>query len=177
MKKFIQWITVLVCWFTLSPLFYYLARRWKLLRTWRVVLLLISPLFWYLYLVITIVLVFFADDMRRRCQFTNPYEIAEITKSSFPSYIVLCHHSGSRGFTVDHEDEKYFMFLWLPTEAFYHTVDSLTHIKHSGWSKDGNEYSYRTVWNEKNSPTGDDLFLSIHIEKGSRFGHMRFGSW
>ena len=176
MKKFIQWITVLVCWFTLSPLFYYLAKRWKLLRTWRVVLLLISPLFWYLYSVITIVLVFFADDMRWRCQFTNPYEIAEITRSPFPFYIVVYHDSEPE-YIRDRSNEKYFMFLRLPSEAFYHAVDSLTHIEHSEWSKDGNEYTYRNVWNGKDSPTGGDLFLTIHIEKGSRFGLMEFGSW
>ena len=45
-------------------------------------------------------------------------------------------------------------------------------------SKDANnKYTYQMVWDAKDSPNGDDLFLTIEIEKGSRFGHMRFGAW
>ena len=62
--------------------------------------------------------------------------------------------------------------------SFYHAIDSLTLIKESGWSKDANnKYTYQMVWDAKDSPNGDDLFLTIEIEKGSRFGHMRFGAW
>ena len=87
MKKLVQWIIILICWFTLSPLFYYLAKKWKLLRTlWRAILLLISPLFWFLYAILFIVSIYLADDMQRRFQFMDHEEIAEITKSPFPSY-------------------------------------------------------------------------------------------
>lgn len=66
----------------------------------------------------------------------------------------------------------------LPSDSFYHAIDSLTLIKESGWSKDANnKYTYQMVWDAKDSPNGDDLFLTIEIEKGSRFGHMRFGAW
>ncbi|EKN09188.1 hypothetical protein HMPREF1077_02405 [Parabacteroides johnsonii CL02T12C29] len=42
MKKLILWIIILVCRFILSPLFYYLANKWKLLSTlWIAILLLI----------------------------------------------------------------------------------------------------------------------------------------
>lgn len=178
MRKLLQWITVLACWFTISPLFYYLAKRWGLLRTlWRVLLLLISPLFWYLYMIIFIVSIFFVDDMQRRFQFMDHDEVAEITKSPFPFYLVIYHHSGSTGFPRDHTDEKYFMFLRQPSKTFYHMVDSLSDIKASGWNKKGNKYSYYNIWDSEDSPNGDDLFLSIDIEKGSRFGYMRFGSW
>ena len=70
------------------------------------------------------------------------------------------------------------MFFRLPSDSFYHAIDSLTLIKDSGWSKDANnKYTYQMVWDAKDSPNGDDLFLTIEIEKGSRLGHMRFGSW
>ena len=105
-------------------------------------------------------------------------EIAEITKSPFPSYMILYHHSGSGSFLGDHTDKKSFMFFRLPSDSFYHAIDSLTLIKDSGWSKDANnKYTYQMVWDAKDSPNGDDLFLTIEIEKGSRLGHMRFGSW
>ena len=75
-------------------------------------------------------------------------------------------------------DKKSFMFFRLPSDSFYHAIDSLTLIKESGWSKDSNnKYTYQMVWDAKDSPNGDDLFLTIEIEKGSRFGHMRFGAW
>ena len=152
MKKLVQWIIILICWFTLSPLFYYLAKKWKLLKAlWRAILLLISPLFWFLYAILFIVSVYLADDMQRRFQFS---------------------------FLGDHTDKKSFMFFRLPSDSFYHAIDSLTLIKESGWSKDANnKYTYQMVWDAKDSPNGDDLFLTIEIEKGSRFGHMRFGAW
>ena len=179
MKKLVQWIIILICWFTLSPLFYYLAKKWKLLRTLRrTILLLISPLFWFLYAILFIVSVYLADDMQRRFQFMDHEEIAEITKSPFPSYMILYHHSESGSFLGDHTDKKSFMFFRLPSDSFYHAIDSLTLIKESGWSKDSNnKYTYQMVWDAKDSPNGDDLFLTIEIEKGSRFGHMRFGAW
>ena len=119
-----------------------------------------------------------ADDMQRRFQFMDHEEIAEITKSPFPSYMILYHHSGSGSFLGDHTDKKSFMFFRLPSDSFYHAIDSLTLIKKSGWSKDtNNKYTYQMVWDAKDSPNGDDLFLTIEIEKGSRFGHMRFGTW
>ena len=179
MKKLVQWIIILICWLTLSPLFYYLAKKWKLLRTlWRAILLLISPLFWFLYAILFIVSVYLADNIQRRFQFMDHEEIAEITKSPFPSYKVLYHHSGTSNFLGDHTDSKDFMFYRLPSDSFYHAIDSLTLIKDSGWSKDANnKYTYQMVWDAKDSPNGDDLFLTIEIEKGSRFGHMRFGAW
>ena len=179
MKKLVQWIIVLICWFILSPLFYYLAKKWKLLRTlWRVVLLLISPLFWYLYVLLFIVSIYLVDDMQRRFQFMDHEEIAEITKSPFPSYIVLYHHSESGGFLRDDVNKKSFMFFRLPSDSFFHVIDSLTFIEDSGWGKDANnKYMYDKVWEDSNSPNGSDLFLSIEIEKGSRFGNMSFGSW
>ena len=83
MKKLVQWIIILICWFTLSPLFYYLAKKWKLLKAlWRAILLLISPLFWFLYAILFIVSVYLADDMQRRFQFMDHEEIAEITKKT-----------------------------------------------------------------------------------------------
>ena len=114
MKKLVQWIIILICWFTLSPLFYYLAKKWKLLRTlWRAILLLISPLFWFLYAILFIMSIYLADDMQRRFQFMDHEEIAEITKSPFPSYMILYHHSGSGSFLGDHTDKKSFMFFRL----------------------------------------------------------------
>ena len=159
--------------------FYYLAKKWKLLRTlWRAILLLISPLFWFLYAILFIMSIYLADDMQHRFQFMDHEEIAEITKSPFPSYMILYHHSGSGSFLGDHTDKKSFMFFRLPSDSFYHAIDSLTLIKDSGWSKDANnKYTYQMVWDAKDSPNGDDLFLTIEIEKGSRLGHMRFGSW
>ena len=114
MKKLVQWFIILIFWFTLSPLFYYLAKKWKLLRTlWRAILLLISPLFWFLYAILFIMSIYLADDMQRRFQFMDHEEIAEITKSPFPSYMILYHHSGSGSFLGDHTDKKSFMILFI----------------------------------------------------------------
>ena len=99
------------------------------------------------------------------------------TESCFHLHKILDSvESGS--FLGDHTDKKSFMFFRLPSDSFYHAIDSLTLIKESGWSKDANnKYTYQMVWDAKDSPNGDDLFLTIEIEKGSRFGHMRFGAW
>ena len=44
--KILQWIISLISWLTLSPLFYYLTWKWKLIgKKLRVTLLLISPIF------------------------------------------------------------------------------------------------------------------------------------
>lgn len=51
-----------------------------------------------LYAILFIVSIYLADDMQRRFQFMDHEEIAEITKSPFPSYMILYHHSGSGSF-------------------------------------------------------------------------------
>lgn len=184
MKKLVQWIIILVCWFTLSPLFYYLAKKWKLLRTlWRVVLLLISPLFWLLHIILLSVLINLADDMYRRFQFRDHETIAEITKSPFPSYMVLYHYPEYGNYRV-YADSKDFMFYRLPSDSFYQAIDSLTLIENSGWRLEiNNKYTYEKSlhWNigmpfiEKYFYCDAYVFyLVIKIEKGNRFGHMHY---
>ena len=184
MKKLVQWIIILVCWFTLSPLFYYLAKKWKLLRTlWRAVLLLISPLFWFLHIILLIVLINLADDMYRRFQFRDHETIAEITKSPFPSYMVLYHYPEYCNSQV-YADSKDFMFYRLPSDSFYEAIDSLTLIENSGWRLEiNNRYTYEKSlhWNigmpfiKKYFYCDAYVFyLKIKIEKGNRFGHMHY---
>ena len=48
----IQWLTLLLSWLTLSPLFCYLSRKWQLIgKKVRMLLLLISPLMLIVYAV------------------------------------------------------------------------------------------------------------------------------
>ena len=121
--------------------------------------------------------------MYRRFQFRDHETIAEITKSPFPSYMVLYHYPEYGNYRV-YADSKDFMFYRRPSDSFYQAIDSLTLIENSGWRLEiNNKYTYEKSlhWNigmpfiEKYFYCDAYVFyLVIKIEKGNRFGHMHY---
>jgi hypothetical protein len=67
--KVAQWLTLLLSWLMLSPLFFYLARKWQLIgKKVRVLLLLISPLMLIVYAVIVLFILQGYGDYKRKLE-------------------------------------------------------------------------------------------------------------
>ena len=81
----IKWITLLLSWLTISPLFIYLARKWRLIgKKVRILLLLISPLMLIVYIIIYWVALDEYNAYQRKYRFANNEAIERITGVAFP---------------------------------------------------------------------------------------------
>ena len=83
--KIIRWLTLLFSWLTISPLFFYLAREWKMIgKKVRILLLLISPLMLIVYIIIYWVALDEYNAYQRKYRFANNEAIERITGVAFP---------------------------------------------------------------------------------------------
>ena len=103
--KLIQWLTLLLSWLTVSPLFFYLARKWRLVgKKVRVLLLLISPLMLIVYAVAVLFILQGYGDYKRKHHFANDEVIERITGVPFPELNIIDYEKGEAGFLGDYND-------------------------------------------------------------------------
>lgn len=105
--KISQWLICAICWVLISPLFYYLCRKWNLVgKTLRIILLMISPLFLLIYFIIIIVGVDYYINHRYDCRRTVEKMIEIPPQIHLPKYSVIEFEKGRRNFNGDHSDTK-----------------------------------------------------------------------
>lgn len=181
--KITQWLTLLLSWLTISPLFIYLASRWKLIsKKVRILLLFISPLMLIVYFIIFLLALQGYDDYERKYKFANNEAIERITGVAFPELDIVEYKKDNRGFLGDYSDKLILEMEEELNETTYHYLDSIIMSGDTGWSKRDDEYSYSIMWgNGLPAPKGeseeDDGMFSLSFKKGSKIINLSHGSW
>ena len=127
--------------------------------------------------------VFFGSDIwMRRYKITDNDYISRITGVPFPEFSSIYYYEGRTSFNGDYTDDRDIMFDEMPSDEFYHILDSLSSSENTYWSKDGEEYGFGRMWgNGYPAPPGesedDDRFLYIQLSKKDRFATIRYGRW
>ena len=143
MQKTFRYIILILSWLTLSPLYYYLSKRWGIGRKLvRLVLLLISPLFGYLYLYLFIVALCAWGEIDRYFMYSDSEDISRITEVNFPEFSTKHYYPDNPSFTGDFSNFRVIEFDNVPSDVFYHELDSLCNLPDSYWKKKGNAYQY-----------------------------------
>lgn len=183
MKKFLKAFALILSWLTLSPLFFYLTKKWRLMnKGWRITFLLISPLFLIGYLLIGIFIFIEYIQYERKYGFLDKDRIERITKVRLNDFELVECEMGEMNFRGEYSDELIIEFEDSLTTDFYVTLDSL--VEKDVWSKRKytDIYSFSTMWgNGIPAPEGEndeaDIMFSITIEKETNRAVIRTGSW
>ena len=179
----IQWLTLLLSWLTLSPLFFYLARKWQLIgKKVRMMLLLISPLMLIGYFILFLLALQEYYDYQRKYRFANNETIERITGVAFPELSIIDYEKGEAGFTGDYNDMLTLEMENDLSESTYHYLDSVISVGNTNWHKRNDEYIYGTVWgNGLPAPEGEneeeDIMFSLSFKAGSKIINLSHGSW
>ena len=179
----IQWLTLLLSWLTLSPIFFYLARKWQLIgKKVRMLLLLISPLMLIVYAVAVIFILQGYNDYKRKHYFASNEVIERITGVAFPELSIIDYEKGEAGFTGDYNDMLTLEMENDLSESTYHYLDSVISVGNTNWHKRNDEYIYGTVWgNGLPAPEGEneeeDIMFSLSFKAGSKIINLSHGSW
>lgn len=181
MDRIIKVLLCLLSWLTISPLYYYLAGKWKLNRG-RLLLMLISPLFLIIYLFIFAWGYATYLDYERKYYFADEDRIERITGVRFPDMEIIEYNEGKRGFTGDYSDRLIVEFEELPSEKVYQTLDSLIESGKTGWRKNEDAYVFSVTWgNGLPAPKGEyedeDRSFSISFGKGSQIATIKSSMW
>lgn len=181
LSKVVKFSFCFFCWLTISPLYYYLAGRWKLKRG-RLLLMLVSPLFLITYLIIILLGYATYFDYERKYYFADEDRIERITGVRFPDIEIIEYNEGKRGFTGDYSDRLIVEFEELPSEKVYQTLDSLIESGKTGWRKNEDAYVFSATWgNGMPAPKGEsedeDRSFSIYFKKGSKKATINSGMW
>lgn len=183
LKKLLQGMTCILAWLTISPLFYYLTYKWKLIgKKLRVFLLLISPMFLILYAILCVYGLYFYYAYQRKYKFADKETLERITGVTYPDFKIIEYEKGKTGFLMDYRDKLIIEFEDTPSSKFYQTLDSLIVTQQTDWSKQDNTYSYSKIWgNGYPAPIGeneeDDMIFCISFSKGSRQATIDYGAW
>lgn len=183
LKIILQWIASFISWLTISPLFFYITKRWNLIgKKIRVLLLLISPLFLIFYAILCFYGFNIYYDYHRKYRFTNTETIEKITGIDYPDFNIVKYNKDKSSFLGDYNDQLIIEFEKIPSDRFYQQIDSLVATEDSGWSKHDNTYSYSKMWgNGLPAPEGEDdeedMSFSISFDKGSKQAILRYGAW
>ena len=180
--KITRWLTLLLSWFIISPLFVYLAGRWKLIgKKMGLFLLLISPFMLVVYLIIALFIMQGYFDYQRKYRFADNDVIERITGIPFPELDIIEYEKSSMSFHGDYND-----CLKLQMEndldgSTYLYLDSIINNGDTGWSKRNDEYSYSIMWgNGFPAPQGEDeeedMTFSLSMKKGSKIVSLEYGS-
>ena len=178
--RFAQWLTLLFSWLTISPLFIYLASRWKLIgKKVRILLFLISPLMLIIYFSSALIGYY---GYHRKYHFADNEVIERITGVAFPEVDIIDYEKGESGFLGDYSDKLILEMEEELGESTYHYLDSIINNGNTGWSKRDDEYSYSIMWgNGLPTPKGeseeDDGMFSLSFKKGSKIINLSHGSW
>lgn len=181
--KILQWLISLISWLMLSPLFYYLTWKWKLIgRKLRVALLLISPIFLGLYIILFAFGLDTYYNYHRKHRFADKAVLERITGITYPDFKVIEYTKGRTSFLGDYNDELIIEFEKMPSAVFYQFLDSLIAVTDSGWFIHDNIYSYNHTWgNGMPAPKGEDdeedMMFSISFKKGSKRAIINYGAW
>ena len=181
--KITQWLTLLLSWLTISPLFIYLASRWKLIgKKVRILLLFISPLMLIVYFIIFLLALQGYFDYQRKYHYADNEMIERITGVAFPEVDIIDYEKGEAGFTGDYNDMLTLEMKYDLSESTYHYLDSVISVGNTNWHKRNDEYIYGTVWgNGLPAPEGEneeeDIMLSLSFKAGSKIINLSYGSW
>ena len=181
--KITQWLTLLLSWLTISPLFVYLAKKWKLIgKKVRIVLLLISPLMLIIYFILFLLSLQEYDDYRRKYRFANNETIERITGVAFPELDIVEYKKDNRGFLGDYKDKLTLEMENDLSESTYHYLDSVISAGDTNWSKHNDVYRYSIMWgNGLPAPKGeneeDDMTFSLSFKAGSKMVTLNYGAW
>lgn len=185
-KKLVQIVLTLGSWLTFSPLFYYMARKFRLLsKMWRVILLLVSPLFLIFYyclmFIIPIGSYLIYDAYLIKYRFADNEVLERITDVPFPDVKIRKYYRGGRSFTGDFTDELVLQLEEVPNQEVIKRLDSLSSHK-SLWKKNGNYYLYSAMWGAGDwAPKGEDkneeMFLNVTYKEGSDSLQISYGRW
>ena len=179
----IQWLTLLLSWLTLSPLFFYLARKWQLIgKKVRMMLLLISPLMLIVYVVAVLFILQGYDGYKRKHHFANNEVIERITGVSFPKLSIIDYEKGGAGFLGDYNDRLTLEMEHDLSESTYHYLDSVISAGDTNWGKHNDVYRYSIMWgNGLPAPKGeneeDDMTFSLSFKAGSKIVTLNYGAW
>ena len=181
--KITQWLALLLSWLTISPLFVYLANKWKLIgKKVRILLLLISPLMLIVYFIIFLLALQGYFDYQRKYRFADNEVIERITGVTFPEVDIIDYEKGEAGFTGDYNDMLTLEMENDLSESTYHYLDSVISEGNTNWSKHNDEYRYSTMWgNGLPAPKGeneeDDMTFSLSFKAGSKIVTLNYGAW
>ena len=181
--KIIQWLTLLLSWLTISPLFVYLAKKWKLIgKKVRILLLLISPLMLIGYFILFLLASQEYYDYRRKYRFANNETIERITGVAFPELSIIDYEKGNAGFLGDYNDVLTLEMENDLNESAYHYLDSVINAGDTNWSKHNDVYRYSIMWgNGLPAPEGEneeeDIMFSLSFKAGSKIINLSHGSW
>lgn len=181
--KITRWLTLLLSWLTISPLFVYLARKWQLIgKKVRILLLLISPLMLIVYFIIFLLVLQGYYDYQRKYHFADNEVIERITGVAFPEVDIIDYEKGESGFLGDYSDKLILEMEEELSESTFHYLDSIVNSGNTGWSKRDDEYSYSIMWGNglpvpKGESEEEDGMFSLSFKKGSKTINLSHGSW
>ena len=181
--KIIRWLTLLCSWLTLSPLFLYLARKWKMIgKKVSILLLMISPLMLIAYLIITLCTVYVYFEYIKGNRFADNEVIERITGVPFPELEIIDRGNGTRGIHGGYTDRLTLEMEENLSERTYHHLDSIIECNNTRWRKENDEYHFYALWgNGYPAPEGeneeDDVFFSLSMKKESKVVTIEYGAW
>ena len=179
----IQWLTLLLSWLTLSPLFFFLARKWQLIgKKVRMMLLLISPLMLIVYVLAVLFILQEYDGYKRKHHFASNEVIERITGVAFPELSIIDYEKGDAGFLGDYNDMLTLEMKNDLSESTYHYLDSVISAGDTNWSKHNDVYRYSIMWgNGLPAPEGEneeeDMTFSLSFKAGSKKVTLNYGAW
>lgn len=172
----LQWLVSLFCWLTVSPLFCYLAGRWKLMgKKLRVCLMLISPLFLIVYFILYLLVWGEYSDYRREHRFADKDVLTEMTGVAYPDYKVVEYTKYQRHFLGDYNDKWIIVFDETPSAVFYQSLDSLIATGNSDWSRNDDGYSFSRYDYSDDYEEGSSLYVCF--KKGSKHATISYAVW
>ena len=163
------------------PIFYYLAGRWELTK-WRLLLMLVSPLFLIVYLCLFVWRYVTYLDYERKYYFTNEDRIERIIGVRLPNMDIVEYNKGQSNFTGDYSDRLLVEFEKIPSDKVYQTLNSLIEKRNTGWRKNENTYVFNTTWgNGMPTPKGksedENRSFSISFGKVSKRATINSSMW
>ena len=88
--KLVQWTISLLSWLTISPIFYYLTGRWKLMsKKRRIGLVIISPMFLTIYAFMCLAGLSIYYDYHRKYRFADQDVLTRITGVTYPDFKII----------------------------------------------------------------------------------------
>lgn len=171
----------LLCWLTISPLFYYMAGKWGMKKR-KLLLMMVSPLFLILYLCIFAWGYDTYVNYQRKYYFADEDRVERITGVRLPDMKVVEYNGGKRGFIGDFCDLLIVEFEEVPSEIVYQTLDSLIDTGKTGWSMNDKTYKFSSMWgNGMPAPKGEkdneDRSFSISFDRGSKKATILSEMW
>ena len=182
------WILIL-CWLTVSPLSLILANRWKIMKKWqRIVLMLFSPLFLMIYCLILLLVGFLIylcqpsffggkSGLSDGKDFVDNERIERITGAKLYFRDIVDEEYDEPSFNGDYSNTY---LVLLEKRPDYSALDSL--VASGRWQKSEGGYHFSAIWgNDLPAPEGEDpnedRMLTIRIPFDSDTISLSTGMW